>query len=58
MNDKAIGQFKLQLNGVMQPFNLYGLNVHITPAIEEITVLALRLHERLNGNDVPIVRDQ
>ena len=53
--NKAIRQFKLQLNGVMSPFNLYGLTVHITPAIEAITILALQLHERLNGKDIPIM---
>jgi len=51
---KAIGQFKLQLNGVMGPFNSYGLGVYIPPAIEEAVKLALQLHRRLNGEDVPI----
>ncbi len=53
-DEKAIGQFKLQLNGVLSPFNLYGMNVYITPAISEIVKLALQLHQRLNGEDIPI----
>jgi len=53
---KCIGQFKLQLNGVMSPFNLHGMDIHIAPAIKKITILALALHERLNDNDVPIIR--
>jgi len=53
---KAIGQFKLQMNVVMQPFHYYGMGVHIPPAIEAITELALKLHERLNGKDIPIGR--
>ena len=51
---KAVGQFKLQLGAVMAPFHQYGMGVHITPAIDYITELALLLHKRLNGNDVPI----
>ena len=52
--EKALGQFRLQLNGALTPFNSYGLGVFITPAIGEIVKLALQLHERLNGHDVPI----
>ncbi len=52
--DKAIGQFKLQLNGVLAPFNLYGMHIYIPPAIKEIERLALQLHRRLNGEDIPI----
>ena len=51
---KCIGQFKLQLNGTMQPFHFYGMDVHIPSAIEEITKLALKLHRRLNGEQIPI----
>lgn len=51
---KAIGQFKLQLNGVLSPFNQYGLSVYISPAIKEIVDLALQLHKRLSGEDIPI----
>ena len=55
--EKAIGQFKLQLNGVFAPFTgkvHYGQNVYVPQMIEEIVTLALKLHERLNGNNVPI----
>jgi len=52
--EKALGQFRLKLNGVLTPFNSYGLGVFIPPAIEEIAKLALQLHERLNGHGVPI----
>lgn len=55
--EKAIGQFKLQLNDIFTPFHLYGMDVHIAPAILAITELALQLHERLNGKDVPIVNN-
>ena len=52
--EKAIGQFKLQLNGVFQPFHGYGHDVYIPESINQITELALRLHRRLNGEDIPI----
>ena len=52
--EKALGQFRLRLNGMMSPFSSYGLGVFIPPTIEEIAKLALQLHERLNGLDVPI----
>jgi len=55
--EKAIGQFKLQLNGVMRPFTgkvNHGLNIFVPQAIEEIVKLALILHRRLNGEDIPI----
>ena len=53
-NEKAVGQFKLQLNGVLSPFKLYGMDIYVTPAIEQIVELALQLHRRLNGEDIPI----
>ena len=51
---KAVQQFKLQLNGVFEPFNLYGLGHEIPYATEIITELALQLHKRLNGASHPI----
>ena len=54
---KAIGQFRLQLNGVFSPFRQYGLSPFADQASSEVVKLALRLHDRLNGKDVPIVRD-
>ena len=54
--EKAIGQFRLQLNGVMSPFHFYGQDAFVPPAIEEIVKLALKLHERLSGKDIPITK--
>ena len=51
---KAYGQARLQLNGVMEPFNQYGLGIHITPAIEQILEIFTLLRKRLNGEDIPI----
>ena len=51
---KAVAQWKLQLNGALEAFNLYGLGLHIPYVKEIITELALQLHKRLNGIDHPI----
>jgi len=51
---KAVGQFRLQLNGVLQPFNIYGLNVFMPGAIEEIVKLAEDLGLRVRGIDKAI----
>jgi len=52
--EKAVKQFKLQLNGALDAFNIYGLGTHIPDVIETITELALLLHKRLDGKDIPI----
>ncbi len=49
--DKALGQFRLALNGVFIPFSMYGLQAHIPEAIETIIQLALIMHSRLLGVD-------
>jgi hypothetical protein len=54
--DHAIGQFRLQLNGVFEPFIFYGQDVYIRQAKLEVEKMALALHERLNGKDVPILK--
>ena len=45
--DKAIGIFKLKLNGIFTPFTQYGLSVFIPDAIDEIVKLSLELHKQL-----------
>lgn len=51
---KAIGQFRLQLGGVFQPFKMYGMDAFIPGAIEEVVKLAEDLGMRLRGIDKPI----
>ena len=51
---KAKGQFRLQLNGIMDCFRCYGLNTDVDGATEEIVKLAEQLSNRLNGEDTPI----
>lgn len=52
--DKAIGQLKLQLNDVFSPFRIYGLDILIPGAIEEIMELAEKFGQRVRGKDIPI----
>lgn len=54
---KAIAQFRLQVGGVLKPLRMYGQDHYVDTAIPIIVELALKLHERLNGNDVPIEFD-
>lgn len=51
--DKAIGQFRLMLNGIMNPLRLYGQGYYVDTASEEILSLAVQLHQRLSGIDEP-----
>ena len=53
--DKARGQLKLQLNGVFEPFNCYGLGAFIPEAIEQAVMLAEQFGQRVRGKDMPIV---
>jgi len=52
--EKAWGQFNLQLNGVFTPFKMYGQDIYVAGAKEEIMALAYQLHWRLSGLDIPI----
>jgi len=53
--DKAVGQFRLGLNDdTFKPFRCYGLDIYIPEVISQITDKALRLHRRLNGEDIQI----
>ena len=50
---KALGQFRLSLNPILEPFNLYGQGIYIPEMANQITKQALILHKRLNGEDIP-----
>ena len=53
--DKALGQFRLQLGGIMNCFRCYGMNEDVTSASEEIIKLAELFAMRVRGEDVPIL---
>ena len=56
---KALGQFRLQLNGIMNNFRCYGLDDDVDGACEEIIKLAEQFSMRTRGKDTPIkVRDK
>ncbi len=55
---KAKGQFRLQLNGVFEPFRMYGQDIYIRGAIEEIVHLTEDFAIRVRGDkDKPISLD-
>ncbi len=57
--NKAVGQFRLQLNGIMNCFRCYGLDQDVDGAIAEIVMLAEQFGMRVRGKDTPIkVRDK
>ena len=56
--DKVVGQFRLQLNGVLEPFNLYGMHTYVPVAIKLIESLAVQLHHKLSGLDIPYYYDE
>jgi hypothetical protein len=51
---KAVGQLRLQLGGVFQPFMMYGLDVFVHGAISEVVKLAEDFSLRCRGKDQPI----
>lgn len=52
--DKAIGQLRLQLNGVFDNFHQYGQDVYIPGAIDKCIKLAEDFSLRTRGLDHPI----
>ena len=50
---KALGQFRLTLNGLLQPLRLYGQSNYVDSVSEEILRLAWQLHWKLEGVDTP-----
>ncbi len=51
---KAEGQLRLQLNGVFEPFKMYGLDILVPGAIDETVKLAQDFSLRTRGVDKPI----
>lgn len=53
--DKATGQLRLQVGEILSCFNLYGLNVLVPGAVEEIIEVAFDFSKRVRGEkDQPI----
>lgn len=51
--DKAVGQFRLKLNSLLNPLRLYGQGVYVDQVTEELIHLGIQLHLRLYGVDIP-----
>ncbi len=52
--DKAIGQLRLQMNGIFNCFRCYGLDIFVDGAIDECVNLAVQFSMRVRGKDTPI----
>lgn len=52
--DKAVGQFRLQLNDVFSCFGMYGQGNLIPGAIEEVVELAEKFGMRVRKKDIAI----
>lgn len=55
---KARWQFRSAALNIMTPFEKHGLQVFIEPAIAALWKLALKVHRRLNGEEILIVLTQ
>ncbi len=51
---KAVGQARLQFNGIFAPFNKYGLDIFIPRAIDECVTLLAQFGKLVRGRDIPI----
>ena len=51
--DKAVGQYRLALNSILNPLRLYGQGHYVDTAKEELVSLAIQLHLKLSGVDIP-----
>ncbi len=51
---KLIGQFRLRLNGIMRPFNAYGMNVYVSQACEQIVQLTEIFGMNVRGKKKPL----
>jgi len=51
---KALGQVRMQLNGIMNCFRCYGMDSDVDSAQEEIMVIVEQFGMRVRGKDIPI----
>ena len=53
--DKVMGQARLQLNGIFEPLRMYGQNVYVDLAIEEVMHIIVQVSKAIRGKDSPII---
>lgn len=51
--DKEVGQFTGAIRIIMQPLTLYGQKDYVASVVQEIVSLAIQLHHKLSGLDIP-----
>jgi len=51
--DKIVGQYRLKLNGLLAPLRLYGQGYYVDGIIGELESLAVQMHLKLSGVDIP-----
>jgi len=51
--DKIVGQYRLQLNGLLHPLRLYGQGHYVDGVLVELEKLAIQMHLKLSGLDIP-----
>ena len=56
--DKAVGQLRLQLNGVFNVFMVYGQDVYVPQAVREVVKLCEDFGLRVRGVDKPLLLDR
>ena len=51
--DKIIGQYRLQLGGLLYPLRLYGQGHYVDSVADQLVTLGIQLHLKLSGVDIP-----
>ena len=51
--DKCVGQFRLAVGTITAPLRLYGQGLWVDKVNEEVVSLAIQLHYKLSGLDIP-----
>ncbi len=52
VKDKAWGLFRLEVNGILRTYDIYGMGVHLPETAAEIEKIAARLLGRLEGSEL------
>ena len=56
--EKIVGQYRLQVGAALSPLRKYGQATYVDGVSEELVQLAIQLHFKLSGADIPFnVRD-
>ena len=53
--DKAVGTYRLKLNGLLKPLRQYGQGEYVDQVLDELVHLGIQLHYKLSGVDIPYV---